>query len=77
MRKLKLNLEALEVATFETGGGKEAPGTVHAQSIPLTFIGCPPTEVPIQCSPTGLPLICPAAAAAPAGDGAPLAADAR
>jgi hypothetical protein len=40
MRKLKLGLDELEVASFEPGAGREERGTVQARELPPTAPYC-------------------------------------
>ena len=48
MKKLVLNVEALEVETFSVNASGEKPGTVaaHEATFPCISLGCPPTSNP-------------------------------
>lgn len=46
MRKLKLEIESLDVQSFRTGDGDDTPGTVHGASglCQSTYYGCTYTD---------------------------------
>ena len=63
MNKIKLSLEALRVTSFETGGGPDRPGTVHAHGTQphqqtcagtcggwLSCFTCPPISQDPSCA---------------------------
>lgn len=49
MKKLKLNIEALEVASFETDGSPEAKGTVRANNDSIDDVTCIETCIGDTC----------------------------
>ena len=46
-RKLTLNVDAVAVASFDTGDGAEARGTVQAQE---AKVPCPSAGYPLSCA---------------------------
>lgn len=62
MNKIRLSLDSLQVTSFETGGGRREPGTVHAHGTQaqqqtcdgtcggwLTVFTCPPMSMDASC----------------------------
>ena len=51
MKKLRLELDALEVESFEAAAADAEPGTVQAHEVTLRAdtCGCPDTSIKIPC----------------------------